>query len=370
MNWFFKNNSVLQTLHSRRITEQVEEMCSAVFFGVFLHIHVDCFAYSFRRVVSVKNKLSLAQGFAYEEATGDNISRPRTGIGGKHFLGLEHLHYGYWPQELDVNINNLRAAQENYTNFLLSQIPAGVRTILDVGCGSGHTSKRLVEKGYEVACVSPSPVLSAKVRELMGNACRIFECKYEDLQTDDKFDLVLFSESFQYMKIHLSLKKTLEILNPDGFLLICDVFRNDMEQDQKAVGGGHLLSRFYSQAAQNSFEQVKDIDMTGRTMPNMDLMDDTMKNVVRPIVDSTINFLGGRYPFMSRVLQWLYRRRINKVYQKYFNGRRASADFVKFKSYRLLLYKNVCSVPAEYREQDEPYIGSRAAGSAVQPAGV
>ena len=57
-------------------------------------------------------------------------------ICGKHFLGLEHLHYGYWPEGLPVSINNLRTAQENYTSFLLSQIPAGVRTILDVGCGS------------------------------------------------------------------------------------------------------------------------------------------------------------------------------------------------------------------------------------------
>jgi SAM-dependent methyltransferase len=291
-------------------------------------------------------------------------------ICGKHFLGLEHLHYGYWPEGLPVSINNLRTAQENYTSFLLSQIPAGVRTILDVGCGSGHTSKRLADMGYKVACVSPSPVLSAKVRELMGDACKIYECKFEDLQTEDKYDLVLFSESFQYIKVRRSLGKTLEILNPGGYLLVCDVFRKDVEQDQKGVGGGHLLSRFYSQASTSSFEQVKDIDITNQTMPNMDLMDDTLKNVVRPIIDSTINFLGGRYPLSSKVVQWLYRKKIDKAYQKYFNGNRASIDFVKLKCYRLLLYRYTCKVPAENTVVSSTGSGNKAASQVTLPASV
>jgi len=293
-------------------------------------------------------------------------------ICGKHFLGLEHLHYGYWPEGLPVNINNLRIAQENYTSFLLSQIPSGVRTILDVGCGSGHTSKRLADRGYKVACVSPSPVLSGKVRELMGDACKIYECKFEDLQTEDKYDLVLFSESFQYMKVRKALDKTLEILNPGGYLLVCDIFRKDVELEpgKKGVGGGHLLSRFYGQAVTSSFEQIKDIDITDHAMPNMDLMDDTMKNVVRPIVDSTINFLGGRYPLMSRAIQWFYRKRIGNVYQKYFNGNRASVDFVKYKSYRLLLYRYTCKVPAVIPVVSSTGSDGKATRHAILPAGI
>jgi len=291
-------------------------------------------------------------------------------ICGKHFLGLEHLHYGYWPEGLPVNINNLRTAQENYTSFLLSQIPAGIRTILDVGCGSGHTSKRLSDMGYKVSCVSPSPVLSAKVRELMGDACKIYECKFEDLQTEDKYDLVLFSESFQYMKVRRSLGKTLEILNPGGYLLVCDVFRKDVERDQKGVGGGHLLSKFYSQAAASSFEQVKDIDITNQTMPNMDLLDDTLKNVVRPIIDSTINFIDGRHPLASKVIQWLYRKKIDKAYQKYFYGNRASVDFVKLKYYRLLLYRYTCKVPAANPVVSNTCPDNKAARQTTSPAGI
>ena len=41
-------------------------------------------------------------------------------IGGKYLLNLEHLHYGYWTDDLELNIANLHKAQENYTDFLFS----------------------------------------------------------------------------------------------------------------------------------------------------------------------------------------------------------------------------------------------------------
>jgi len=33
-------------------------------------------------------------------------------ICGEYFLKLDHLHYGYWPDDLDVDITNLRRAQD------------------------------------------------------------------------------------------------------------------------------------------------------------------------------------------------------------------------------------------------------------------
>ncbi|MHC4185895.1 MAG: hypothetical protein ACYSR4_08190 [Planctomycetota bacterium] len=73
---------------------------------------------------------------------------------GKYFLKLEHLHYGYWTDGLEVDISSLRSAQDNYTEFLISHIPDGVKTILDVGCGTGGITKKLLERGYEPNCVA------------------------------------------------------------------------------------------------------------------------------------------------------------------------------------------------------------------------
>ena len=54
----------------------------------------------------------------------------------KHFKKTDNLHYGYWPQGLPVDRAFVFEAQENYANFLLNNIPEGVISILDVGCGS------------------------------------------------------------------------------------------------------------------------------------------------------------------------------------------------------------------------------------------
>ena len=268
---------------------------------------------------------------------------------GRYFLGLEHLHYGYWPDELEVNIKNLRAAQENYTGFLVSHIPAGVRTILDVGCGTGQTSKKLVDMGYKVACVSPSPALSSHVRQHLGDAGRVFECPFEKLVTDDRFDLVLFSESFQYIRLKEAIEKTFELLNPAGYLLICDVFRRDLPSasGKMKMGGGHQLAKFRCQIANLPFELLQDVDITERTVPNLDLLDEALRNVVRPMLDSGMDFLAGRYPLTSRLIRWFYCRRINAVYGKYFNGNRTGEDFAKFKTYRLFLYRAVSAVSSQ-----------------------
>jgi hypothetical protein len=46
---------------------------------------------------------------------------------GHHFLNMQDLHYGYWPEGLAPLPQNLAQAQANYTDFLMSHIPAGVR---------------------------------------------------------------------------------------------------------------------------------------------------------------------------------------------------------------------------------------------------
>src|SRR4030042_637082 len=165
-------------------------------------------------------------------------------IGGKYLLNLEHLHYGYWAGDLEVKIGNLHKAQENYSDFLFSQIPESVETILDVGCGLGQTAKKLIDSGYRVDCVSPTPFLSEQVRSLLGNKSQIFECLYEEMETEKRYDLVLFAESFQYIALEKALKQTVKFLNNEGYLLICDVFRMEAER-KRVVGGGHKLTKFY-----------------------------------------------------------------------------------------------------------------------------
>lgn len=276
----------------------------------------------------VKDKKTVSREIGLEIAT----------ICGRHFLKVEHLHYGYWTKGLAVELANLPAAQKNYTDFLIFNIPDGVKSILDVGCGMGHTAQILTEAGYAVDCVSPSAFLAQQARTLLQGKCEIFECFYEHLQTDKRYDLVLFSESFQYINPQEAIEKTLSLLNPGGYMLICDIFKLDVE-GKSPIAGGHNLTQFFATISEYPLRLVNDRDITAETAPNRDIENHIFKEVVEPVSGLLGRLLDSRYPLLARFLRWKYRKKIDKIHGKYFSGRRTGENFRKFKTYRLLVYK-------------------------------
>ncbi|MHC4397406.1 MAG: class I SAM-dependent methyltransferase [Planctomycetota bacterium] len=259
-------------------------------------------------------------------------------ICGKYFLKLKHLHYGYWNGKLDVDITNLHSAQDKYVKFIVSHIPDGVKTILDVGCGTGEVAETLLNMGYQVDCVSPCPFLKEQAGKLLGDRSHIFECFYEDLETSNRYDMVLFCESFQYMDMERALSKTDEFLKSGGHLFISDVFKKDIKA-RGVMSGGHRLSKFYDLISKLSFKLLENVDITEETAPNMDLFGDVLENVVQPVVDVGIRFFENRHPIALKFLKWKYRKKIEKAHNKYLEGGRTSEDFKKYKSYQLFVYK-------------------------------
>jgi len=266
-------------------------------------------------------------------------------ICGKHFLNLDHLHYGYWPKDLKVDLSNLRTAQENYTNFLISQIPQGTRTILDVGCGQGHTARKLIDAGYKVDGVSPSHFLAEKSRNQLGSQSTIFECTYEQLQTDKRYDLVLFSESFQYIEPDEAVKKTLSLLNAGGYILISDIFKTVSNGNGECLqSGGHTLSTFFEIISRYPLTEIKNLDITEQTAPTIDIENQICKDAVRPVAALVEQLLENRHPLISKLIRWKYKKKISKIENKYFSGKRDAENFKKFKTYRVLLYKTADSI--------------------------
>jgi len=266
------------------------------------------------------------------------ISLEIVSIIGKHIFNTDHLHYGYWTNDLDINLRNLPQAQQNYCNFINSQIPDGVKTILDVGCGAGRLAFDLINKGYNVDCISPSSVLTKHTRSLLGERSHIFECCFENIETKNLYDLILFSESFQYVNLEKALQNSIKLLNEGGYLLICDFFRTEAK-GENMLGGGHELVRFYDLISQSQLKPVKDIDITKETAPNLDIVNELLTNVGHPIWNLVSNLLYTKYHFISKLLHWKYRKRIAKIHRKYFSGERNARNFAIYKSYRFLLYK-------------------------------
>lgn len=253
----------------------------------------------------------------------------------KQFFNTEYLHYGYWTPDLAVTTQNIRQAQENYADFIIAHIPPDTRQILDVGCGAGKFAEKLLDLGYEVDGVSPSPNLTRHVRDLLGDRCRIFECGFEAVETEKQYDLVLFSESFQYVSLPEALDQSLRFLKNGGRLLICDFFRRDVE-GVSPIGGGHDLDKFYQLMATYPLELEEDIDITRETAPSLDIVNDFLTNTLHPIYNLIFYVLDHNYRWIAKFIRAKYRKKLEKIEYKYFQQKTNGESFAYFKTYRFL----------------------------------
>ncbi len=261
---------------------------------------------------------------------------------GKYCFKTEDLHFGYWTENLEVDRHNFAMAQENHSRFIMSHIPDNTKTILDVGCGVGTMAAKLLDKGFSVDCVSPSPLLTERALEILGDRSIIYKCLFEDMESDKLYDALLFSESFQYIQLSTALRQSLNFLEQGGHLLICDFFKTDAI-GKGPIGGGHRLSKFYDAISQYPFEPVKDIDITEQTAPNLDLFNEMLNSVGLPIRKLIFYYLDSNRPLISKLLKWRYRRKFEKIDKRYFSDEINAENYKKHNSYRLLLYRKKSS---------------------------
>ena len=270
----------------------------------------------------------------------------------KQLLDVEDLHYGLWDADLELKLGNMAVAQQRYNDMLIAQLPkpeGGVR-VLDIGCGTGHLLRQLLDRGYRADGVIPARDLADAVRlRLADHAAyrsNLFECRLEDLpveQCRQLYDVALFSESFQYIPLSASLPKLREILKPGGLLVICDFFKTEALGDgasgDRSFGGGHPLQEFYAAMQQTPFVLVKDEDITRRVSPNLDLVNDLLMRRLKPAGLTLGRYLQERYPLVTRLALRVLRRKLEKLNYKYFSGHRSREVFERYKSYRLLVYR-------------------------------
>lgn len=255
------------------------------------------------------------------------------------FLKTDYLHYGLWHNGLEVDIANLKAAQQAYSKFLAELIPSSTESILDVGCGSGRSAYELLEAGYRVDCISPSQKLTEFAEHLLGPRARLFKGRFEDVAIPDKYDLVLFSESFQYIKIEDAISRAVDHLNPNGHILVSDFFRRDDVPGRSPIGGGHSVRRFREVLTEHSMEVVLEKDITEQVAPTIDLVNAVTMEVVHPLYSDLGALLKDRFPGISKIARWKYKKKLKKIETKHFQGERSGANFSKYKQYLTLLLK-------------------------------
>lgn len=256
------------------------------------------------------------------------------------FLGTKDLHYGLWSDGLDVTPQNLPQAQKRYTDFLLEHIPGSVKSILDVGCGAGGLASEMVSRGFKVRGVSPSPLLTEAAQKQVGDDFYIYQGRFEDIEfpLNEKFDLVLFSESFQYIRLDSALEKAQSLLHQGGYILISDFFKTNAK-GRSNIGGGHRFDRFMEVLEQSNLKVLIEKDITPETALNFDLVNKMEQDLLLPTMQLIGYTMKNNRPWIYRFLSWKLRNRLDKIKCKYVSGERNAQTFARYKIYKFFLLK-------------------------------
>lgn len=257
-------------------------------------------------------------------------------------LKLKSLHYGLFEKDVarPISLKDIAEAQSGFTDRLLSHIPDGVRTVLDVGSGIGDNARAMAAKGIAVTAVSPDRNHAKYYEDTGSGNIEFHNLRFEDFEADRKFDMVLFSESLNYMNRGAALKKSRKLLKPGGHLLVANMFLN-----QVGDKSFHELKDdeipFVAQAKARGFDLLKHENITEATAPTLEPVHLLLRDQVPALANLVGMFIDASSPWKARVLRFLFRRQERELREKldFYLARTNPARFLRDRRYLILLFR-------------------------------
>lgn len=237
-----------------------------------------------------------------------------------------YFHYGYWePLPVSVEeltIARLRIAQEAYAAKLLDFIPKGTHTILDVGCGIGGNAAYLLERGFVVEGLAPDPFQQEQFLKRTHSQSIFHLTKFETFKTTNFYDLILLSESSQYIATFDIARCASSLLKRGGYLLIADMMRFDVNYKEGIFSNCHLLTELQTALEEAGFTLVKTEDISLQIAPTIDLCIDTFQRFGL----NTFNYVGDliaiAVPPLHKILSWIAHRWAGQLIIEGLNARK------------------------------------------------
>jgi MPBQ/MSBQ methyltransferase len=254
-------------------------------------------------------------------------------------LGLDRLHYGLWKDSDTRNIDGLIQAQLRYEEFLSGEIdllfPENSATrILDVGCGTGAMSETLYKKNFNVEGLSPDLYQKELFEKRIPVPFHL--ARYQTFTSEKVYDLILMSESAQYIPLKSLFTKTNELLKDQGYLMVCDYFVLD-QANGKMARSGHRLSAFMEEAGKNNYELIKEVDITEAILPTLDTAKIFTEKYILPTICIIEEKFQEKRPYVFKTLKWFFRKNIAKAQDNLILI--DSAEFRRNKKYLFFLFK-------------------------------
>ncbi|MEA5570664.1 class I SAM-dependent methyltransferase [Calothrix sp. UHCC 0171] len=231
--------------------------------------------------------------------------------------GSSYLHYGYWeplpqPGE-ELNISRLRVAQKAYTEKLFSFLPEGVNTILDVGCGIGGNAVYLGDRGFAVEGLAPDIIQEEKFIQNTKGKIPFHLTRFEDFQSSKKYDLILFSESSQYIAVDDLAEGAAGLLSRGGYLLIADMMRADAEYTEGIFSNCHVVSELKIALEKAGFSLIKTEDISHAIAPTIDLSIENFRTFGLTTIKYIADVVKIAVPPIHAIGSWAFKRWLEKL---------------------------------------------------------
>lgn len=237
-----------------------------------------------------------------------------------YYMGLtnsSYLHYGYWEplptNGEELTLTRLRAAQEAYADKLFSFIPEGVKTVLDVGCGIGGNAVYLRDRGFIVEGLAPDALQKEKFIKNTDNQVPFYLTRFEDFHTSNSYDLILFSESSQYIAINDLAEGAARLLNKNGYLLLADMMRSHTEYQKGIFSNCHVASELQAALLKSGFKLIQTEDISTQIAPTIDLCVEKFRTFGLTTVKYIADLVAIAFPPLYAIGRWAFKRWLEKL---------------------------------------------------------
>ena len=260
-----------------------------------------------------------------------------------YYMGLtnsSYLHYGYWEplptQGEELTLTRLRVAQESYAAKLLSFIPDGTKTVLDVGCGIGGNAAYLCDRGFSVEGLAPDALQQERFFQNTNGQVPFYLTRFEDFHSSNSYDLILFSESSQYIAALDLAQGAARLLDSGGYLLLADMMRFDAEYQEGIFSNCHVASELQAALVQAGFKLIKTEDISTQVAPTIDLCVDNFRTFGLTTVKYIADVVAIAVPPLYSLAHWAFKRWLEKLVVE---GLAARAIFERYLCYEIQLWQ-------------------------------
>ncbi|MEH1939759.1 MAG: methyltransferase domain-containing protein [Nostoc sp.] len=260
-----------------------------------------------------------------------------------YYIGLtnsDYLHYGYWKplptQDEELTLTRLRVAQAAYTAKLLSFIPEGTKTVLDVGCGIGGNAAYLCDRGFTVEGLAPDALQQERFIQNTNGQVPFYLTRFEDFHKSSSYDLILFSESSQYITALDLAQGAARLLDSGGYLLLADMMRFDTEYQEGIFSNCHIASELQIALEQSGFNLIKTEDISTHIAPTIDLCVDNFRTFGLTTVKYIADVVAIAVPPLHALGRLAFKRWLEKPITE---GLAARAIFESHLRYEIQLWQ-------------------------------